>query len=88
MIISLGSLPNLLETIGIDDDDVSVGEDADSRWCILRRDDGQWVVHDRERGGDFDESVFDNEADACYAFLRRMALLQITRGRFQFTDEV
>jgi len=88
VIISLESLPAYLEQIGIDDDDVSIGENADNRWCIVRRDTGQWSVYYRERGGDFDESVFDNESDACYTFLGRMTLLQIIRGRFQFVDEV
>ncbi|MFI9381106.1 hypothetical protein [Kutzneria sp. NPDC052558] len=87
MIISLNSLPDFLETIGIDDDDVSIGENADNRWCILQREDGKWSVFYRERGGNFDESVFDHESDACYTMLGRMTLLQITRGRFQFEDE-
>ncbi len=37
MVISLDSLPDLLETIGIDDDDVSIGENADNRWCVAQR---------------------------------------------------
>jgi hypothetical protein len=87
VIISLNSLPDFLETIGIDDDDVSIGENADNRWCIVRREDGKWAVFYRERGGNFDESVFDTESDACYTMLGRMTLLQITRGAFQFEDE-
>ena len=87
MVITIDSLPGLLESIGIDDDDVSIGSNADNRWCIVRRDTGRWSVFYRERGGDFDESVFDDESDACYTFLGRMTPLQITRGRFQFADE-
>ena len=88
MVITIDSLPGLLESIGIDDDDVSIGSNADNRWCIVHRDPGRWSVFYRERGGDFDESVFVDESDACYAFLGRMTLLQITRDRFQFADEV
>jgi hypothetical protein len=44
VVISVNSLPVLLETIGIDDDDVSIGEDADNRWCVLQRSDGTWSV--------------------------------------------
>jgi len=88
VVISIESLPDFLESIGIDDDDVSISSNADNRWCIVRRDSGQWSVFYRERGGDFDESVFDSESDACYTFLGRMTLLQITRGRFHFVDEV
>jgi hypothetical protein len=87
VIISLNSLPDFLETIGIDDDDVSIGENADNRWCIVQRGDGKWAVFYRERGDNFDESVFDAESDACYVMLGRMTLLQITRGRFQFEDD-
>ncbi|GAA3439684.1 hypothetical protein [Kutzneria kofuensis] len=75
MIISVDSLPSALEAIGIDDHDVSIGETADNRWCIVLRGTGRW-------------SVFYNEADACYAFLGRMTVLQITRDRFQFADEM
>ena len=88
MVISIDSLPDYLEIIGIDTDDVSVGDYADDRWCVMQRQDGKWTVFYRERGGNFDESVFDNEADACYAMLGRMTLLQITRGRFHFDDDV
>jgi len=88
MIISMESLAVHLEAIGVDDDDVSIGETADSRWCILQGVDGAWSVFYRERGDNFDESVFSLESDACYALLGRMTLLQITRGRFQFEDEV
>jgi hypothetical protein len=87
VIISLNSLPDLLETIGIDDDDVSIGDIADNRWCIAQREDGKWTVFYRERGDNFDVSVFDLESDACYTMLGRMTLLQITRGRFQFEDD-
>jgi len=87
MIISIAGLPELLETIGIDDSDVSIGEQVDDRWCILQRADGTWAVFYRERGGNFDESVFAAESDACYTLLGRMTLLQITRGRFHFDDE-
>ncbi len=87
MVISLDSLPDLLETIGIDDDDVSIGENADNRWCVAQREDGKWAVFYRERGDNFDVSVFDLESDACYTMLGRMTLLQITRGRFHFEVE-
>jgi hypothetical protein len=83
----MNSLPAFLETIGIDDDDVSIGEVAENRWCLLWRPDGNWAVFYRERGGNFDESVFSLESDACYTLLGRMTLLQITRGRFQFVNE-
>jgi hypothetical protein len=88
VIISIDSLPGHLEHIGIDDEDVSIGDTADNRWCIVRRSTGQWSVFYRERGDEFDVSVFDVESDACYGLLGRMTLLQITRGRFQFVDEV
>jgi hypothetical protein len=84
----MNSLPVLLETIGIDSDDVSIGEEADNRWCLVQRPDGTWAVFYRERGGNFDESVFTLETDACYTFLGRMTLLQISRGRFHFEDGV
>lgn len=87
MVISIDSLPDYLEIIGIDTDDVSVGDYADDRWCIMQRQDGKWTVFYRERGGNFDESVFDDESDACYTMLGRMTLLQITRGRFHFEDD-
>jgi hypothetical protein len=87
VIISVNSLPDLIRTIGVEDVDFSVGEDVDNRWCILQRPDGAWAVFYRERGGNFDESTFDLESDACYNFLGRMTLLQITRGCFQIVDE-
>jgi hypothetical protein len=87
VIISINSLPDHLERIGIDYDDVSIGQNADNRWCVVCRDTGEWAVFYRERGEDFDLSVFGSESDACYAFLGRMTLLQITRGRFHFDDE-
>lgn len=87
MIISIGSLPSALAAIGVDDNDISIGESADSRWCIVLRSTARWSVFYRERRGDFDESVFDDEADACYAFLGRVTLRQITRGRSPLADE-
>lgn len=83
----MDSLVAHLEAIGIDDGDVSIGEAADSRWCILPGVDSAWSVFYRERGDNFDESVFALESDACYTLLGRMTVLQITRGRFQFEDE-
>jgi hypothetical protein len=80
VITSIAGLPKLLETIGIDDSDVSIGEQADNRWRILQRADGTWAVFYSERGGNFDESVFAVESEACYTMLGRMTLLQITRG--------
>jgi hypothetical protein len=81
MVISMDSLADLVRAIGIEDDDFSIGDQADNRWCILQRPDSTWVVFYRERGGNFDESTFDLESDACYTFLGRMTLLQITRRR-------
>ncbi len=87
MIISANSLAAYIEAIGVEGDEFSIGDYADDRWCILQRPDGTWTVFYRERGGNFDESTFDLESDACYAFLGRMTLLQITRGCFQLVDE-
>jgi hypothetical protein len=86
MVIATDILPTLLERIGIGEETVSIGREADDRWCIIQEGSGRWVVFYLERGTRFDVSSFDDEESACYLLLGRMTLWQITRRKIQMAD--
>jgi hypothetical protein len=77
--LSLDMMPDVLKSIGIGEDDVSVGAVMDDRWCIEKRGCGGWYVFYRENGSDYSVVDAQTEEDACYALLGKMTLLRYSR---------
>jgi hypothetical protein len=74
-------LPEWLTKIGVPDDVVSIGEEADQRWCLLADSDGKGVeVFWQEQGNRYDWARFDDESVACHYLFGRLAWAQVARG--------
>jgi hypothetical protein len=77
--LSLDIMPDVLKSIGMGDDDVSVGAVLDDRWCIEKRGCGGWYVFYRENGSDYSLVNVKTEEEACYVLLGKMTLLRYSR---------
>ena len=77
--VSVDVLPDVLASIGIGDDEVSIGAEADTRLCIVERGCGGWQVFYRENGSDYGVVRVESEEEACYALLGKMAMLRYGR---------
>jgi hypothetical protein len=82
--MNVESLPEWLTRIGVPDDVVSIGEEADQRWCLLTETDDDVVkgyeVFWQEQGNRYDWARFDDESVACHYLFGRLAWAQVARG--------
>jgi hypothetical protein len=79
--MNVETLPEWLTKIGVPDDVVSIGEEADQRWCLLADEDGKGVeVFWQEQGNRYDWARFDEESVACHYLFGRLAWAQVARG--------
>lgn len=79
--MNVETLPEWLTKIGVPDDVVSVGEEADQRWCLLADEDGKgFEVFWQEQGNRYDWARFDDESVACHYLFGRLAWAQVARG--------
>ncbi|QUH04884.1 hypothetical protein HUO13_32580 [Saccharopolyspora erythraea] len=72
-----------LESMGVPPALVSVGAEADDRWCLVREDaDGVagWEVFWREHGNRYDWARFSSEQVACFYLFGRLTWTQALRG--------
>ena len=77
--MNVETLPEWLTKIGVPDDVVSIGEEADQRWCLLTDDNG-YEVFWQEQGNRYDWARFDDESVACHYLFGRLAWAQVARG--------
>ncbi|SDF91171.1 hypothetical protein SAMN05216553_104136 [Lentzea fradiae] len=77
--MNVESLPEWLTRIGVPDDVVSLGEEAEGRWCLLADDKG-YEVFWQEQGNRYDWARFDDEGVACHYLFGRLAWAQVARG--------
>lgn len=77
--MNVESLPEWLRKIGVPDDVVSLGEEAEGRWCLLVDDKG-YEVFWQEQGNRYDWARFDDEGVACHYLFGRLAWAQVARG--------
>ncbi|GGU64941.1 hypothetical protein [Lentzea flava] len=79
--MNVETLPEWLTKIGVPDDVVSIGEEADQRWCLLTDEDGKGhEVFWQEQGNRYDWARFDDESVACHYLFGRLAWAQVARG--------
>ncbi|MEU7478897.1 hypothetical protein AB0A63_23125 [Lentzea sp. NPDC042327] len=76
--MNVETLPEWLTRIGVPDDVVSIGEEADQRWCVLTED--GYEVFWQEQGNRYDWARFDDESVACHYLFGRLAWAQVARG--------
>ncbi|MDV6012941.1 hypothetical protein [Haloechinothrix sp. LS1_15] len=87
------SIGRWLAEIGVPGEVVSIGAEADNRWCLLRTEHhrGQqghaeadppvaWEVFWREQGNRYDWARFTSEQVACHYLFGRLAWAQVVRG--------
>ena len=76
--MNVETLPEWLTKIGVPDDVVSIGEEADQRWCVISED--GFEVFWQEQGNRYDWARFDDESVACHYLFGRLAWAQVARG--------
>ncbi|SFS40780.1 hypothetical protein [Saccharopolyspora flava] len=72
-----------LIAMGVPEELVSVGAEADDSWCLIRveTDAGPaWEVFWREQGNRYDWASFSNEQVACFYLFGRLTWTQALRG--------
>ncbi len=80
------SVAGWLDAMGVPQELVSIGAEADDAWCLVRDDtetaDGQpaWEVFWREQGNRYDWARFSNEQVACFYLFGRLTWTQALRG--------
>jgi hypothetical protein len=81
------SMTTWLRAVGVPDDVVSIGAEADNAWCLLRdehpAEEGgviTWEVFWREQGNRYDWASFSNEQVACHYLFGRLTWAQVARG--------
>jgi hypothetical protein len=85
------SVSQWLAAVGVPAEVVSIGTEADQRWCLLRTDDGSgdgpaWEVFWREQGNRYDWASFTNEQVACFYLFGRLSWTQVARGAVVAVD--
>jgi hypothetical protein len=81
--VNAESIIELLRTVGIPAEVVSIGVEADNTWCLLYepdQDGGAWEVFWREQGNRYDWARFTNETVACHYLFGRLTWSQVVRG--------
>ncbi|OLF05221.1 hypothetical protein [Actinophytocola xanthii] len=80
------SVGEWLGAVGVPAEIVSIGAEADNRWCLVRDDapddEGRygWEVFWREQGNRYDWARFTNEQVACHYLFGRLTWAQVVRG--------
>lgn len=77
------SVAGWLSAMGVPEDLVSVGAEADDAWCLVRDEvDGTpaWEVFWREQGNRYDWARFTSEQVACFYLFGRLTWTQALRG--------
>ena len=81
------SMTTWLRAVGVPDDVVSIGAEADNTWCLLRAEhpaeEGSvvtWEVFWREQGNRYDWAAFTSEQVACHYLFGRLTWSQVARG--------
>ena len=74
------SIRKWLDVIGVPEEVVSVGVEADNTWCLLPVADGGWEVFWREQGNRYDWAAFTSERVACHYLFGRLTWSQVARG--------
>ncbi|MCI2424132.1 hypothetical protein MOQ72_42730 [Saccharopolyspora sp. K220] len=77
------SVVGWLVAMGVPEDLVSVGAEADDAWCLVRDEsEGSpaWEVFWREQGNRYDWARFTSEHVACFYLFGRLTWTQALRG--------
>lgn len=78
------SIKRWLDAVGVPVDVVSIGNETDNAWCLLRTGESggevAWEVFWREQGNRYDWARFSNEQVACHYLFGRLAWAQVARG--------
>ncbi|TWP48309.1 hypothetical protein FKR81_28890 [Lentzea tibetensis] len=77
--MNLEELTGWLDRIGVPENVVSIGAEADNSWCVLTDDEG-YEVFWREQGNRYDWARFTSEYVACHYLFGRLAWAQVARG--------
>jgi hypothetical protein len=77
--MNLEELPGWLEKIGVPENVVEIGAEADNKWCVLQDDEG-FEVFWREQGNRYDWARFTSEYVACHYLFGRLSWAQVARG--------
>jgi hypothetical protein len=81
--VNTESVVGWLAAMGVPEDLVSVGAEADDAWCLVRDEvDGTpaWGVFWREQGNRYDWARFTSEQVACFYLFGRLTWTQALRG--------
>ncbi|NIJ14026.1 hypothetical protein FHU38_004370 [Saccharomonospora amisosensis] len=84
--MNVESIVRWLDAVGIPQEVVSIGAEADNTWCLLRTEDVcedgdvAWEVFWREQGNRYDWARFSNEQVACHYLFGRLTWAQVVRG--------
>ncbi|ATE57235.1 hypothetical protein CNX65_31350 [Actinosynnema pretiosum] len=81
------SIRDWLRAVGVPDEVVSIGEEADNTWCLVHDDDRtEFEVFWREQGNRYDWVAFTAEDVACHYLFGRLAWAQVARGAVGVLD--
>ncbi|AUS79376.1 hypothetical protein C1701_14515 [Actinoalloteichus sp. AHMU CJ021] len=89
--MNMNSIADWLARVGVPDEVVSVGREAEDAWCVLH-DPGEnggepaWEVFWREHGNRYDWARFSNEQVACFYLFGRLSWTQVLRGALGTTS--
>jgi len=70
-----------VQRIGLGNDLVFVGDDAEQAFTVQPTADGNWEVFYQERGQKEDHNVFATESAACYYLLGELTYSQLRRDQ-------
>ena len=72
-----------LVVMGVPEELISIGAEADDAWCLIRDDTEDapaWEVFWREQGNRYDWARFSDEQVACFYLFGRLTWTQALRG--------
>ncbi|TQM82753.1 hypothetical protein FHX81_5163 [Saccharothrix saharensis] len=73
------SIQGWLLAVGVPAEVVSIGAEADNRWCLVPTEEGVEVFW-REQGNRYDWAAFTSEDVACHYLFGRLVWAQVVRG--------
>ncbi len=73
------SVEGWLLAVGVPAEAVSIGAEAENRWCLLPTEEG-FEVFWREQGNRYDWAAFTSEDVACHYLFGRLVWAQVVRG--------
>jgi len=76
-----------VQRIGLGNDLVFVGDDAEQAFTVQPTADGNWEVFYQERGQKEDHNVFATESAACYYLLGELTYSQLRRDQIGILRE-